>query len=92
MLNVAGVLAEQVTEGERIEDEEVRKKMLLALSLIRPLDFILNVWRVCQGFLLCPCFRDRMPLRKRAALQLVLLLPLPPKCWNYQCAPPHLVK
>lgn len=61
---MAGVLAEQVTEGERIEDEEVRKKMLLALSLIRPLDFILNVWRVSQGFLLCPCFRDRMPLSK----------------------------
>ena len=53
---MAGVLAEQVTEGERTEDEEVRKKMLLALSLIRPLDFILNVWRVSQGFLLCPCF------------------------------------
>lgn len=26
VLDVAGVLAEQVTEGERIEDEEVRKK------------------------------------------------------------------
>lgn len=48
---LTGVLAEQVTE-----DEEVRNKMLLALSLIRPLDFILNVWRVSQGFLLCPCF------------------------------------
>jgi hypothetical protein len=25
----------------------------------------------------------------QAGLELVILLPQPPKCWNYRCVPPH---